>query len=184
MKYTHESQELNALLGKQVKIKLFDGDTAVGILRKDEHYRRKYFLQYSNPYDHYNHAGIVFYKSHLRKVELIDGYAETCFYTLVAPKGGTKEAKVEKVQGFTDGHFWYYHKMGETGGILPLAFNCWYAIDRETGLSVASGDTLDEVAQAANSETTQKALEDTKKSEKYYDDRCLYTYLVYKEIGL
>lgn len=184
MKYTHESQELNALLGKQVKIKLFDGDIAVGILKKDKHYRNKYFLQYSNPYDHYNHAGIVFCKSHLRKVELIDGYAETCFYTLVTIRGGAKEARVEKVQGFTDGHFWYYHKMGETGGIFSLVFNCWYAIDRETGLAVASGDTLDEVAQTANSEATQRALEDTKKTDKYYNDCCLYTRLMCKELGL
>lgn len=184
MKYTHENQELNALLGKQVTIKFFDGDTAVGILERCKHDNTKYFLQYSNSYDHLNHAGIAFYKSHLRKVELIDGYAEIYFYTLVASRGGAKETKVEKVQGYTDGHFWYYHKTGETGGIPLLAFNCWYAIDRETGLAIASGDTLDEAAQTANSETTQRAIADTQKTDKYYDDRCLYIYLMHKELGI
>ena len=41
MKYTHESQVLNALLGKHIKIKLFDGDSAIGILKKCEHDKDK-----------------------------------------------------------------------------------------------------------------------------------------------
>lgn len=32
MKYTHESKELNALLGKKVKVTLFDDTTITGIL--------------------------------------------------------------------------------------------------------------------------------------------------------
>ena len=36
MKYTHESKELNALLGKKVKVTLFDDTTITGILTRAE----------------------------------------------------------------------------------------------------------------------------------------------------
>lgn len=36
MKYTHESKELNALLGHRVKVTLFDDTTITGILTRAE----------------------------------------------------------------------------------------------------------------------------------------------------
>ena len=36
MKYTHESKELNALLGKKVKVTLFDDTTITGVLTRAE----------------------------------------------------------------------------------------------------------------------------------------------------
>lgn len=36
MKYTHESKELNTLLGKKVKVTLFDDTTITGILTRAE----------------------------------------------------------------------------------------------------------------------------------------------------
>lgn len=36
MKYSHESEELNALLGKKVKVTLFDDTTITGILTRAE----------------------------------------------------------------------------------------------------------------------------------------------------
>ena len=40
MKYTHESEELNALLGKKVKVTLFDDTTITGILTRKTHVKK------------------------------------------------------------------------------------------------------------------------------------------------
>ena len=60
MKYTHESKELNALLGKKVKVTLFDDTTITGILT-----RAKW-----KP-DRYEVANYSFRKSHVKKIEVV-----------------------------------------------------------------------------------------------------------------
>ena len=60
MKYTHESEELNALLGKKVKITLWNDKILTGVLTRAE-YR-------SNRYEVANHS---FYKSHVKKIEAV-----------------------------------------------------------------------------------------------------------------
>ena len=55
-KYTHESKELNALLGKKVKVTLFDDTTITGILT-----RAKW-----KP-DRYEVANYSFRKTHVKK---------------------------------------------------------------------------------------------------------------------
>ena len=60
MKYTHESKELNALLGKKVKVTLFDDTTITGILT---HAKWK-------P-DRYEVANYSFRKSHVKKIEVV-----------------------------------------------------------------------------------------------------------------
>lgn len=57
-KYTHESEELNALLGKKVQVILFDNKTITGILTRAE-WR-------SNRYEVGNYS---FYKTHIKKIE-------------------------------------------------------------------------------------------------------------------
>nr|DAR26313.1 MAG TPA: hypothetical protein [Caudoviricetes sp.] len=59
MKYTHESEELNALLGKKVKVTLFDNKTITGVLTRAE-WR-------SNRYEVTNYS---FYKTHVKKIEV------------------------------------------------------------------------------------------------------------------
>lgn len=63
-KYTHESPELNALLGKQVKLTFFDGDVVLGKLEKDEWYKSCYHIR--------GIRCITFYKSHIKKIESIN----------------------------------------------------------------------------------------------------------------
>jgi len=41
-KYTHESAECNALLGKLVEVTFYDGEKHVGILRRDDWKGDKY----------------------------------------------------------------------------------------------------------------------------------------------
>ena len=60
MKYTHESKELNALLGKKVKVTLFDDTTITGILTRSEW----------KP-DHYEVANYSFRKTHVKKIEVV-----------------------------------------------------------------------------------------------------------------
>ena len=60
MKYTHESKELNALLGKKVKVTLFDDTTITGILT----------LAKWKP-DRYQVANYSFRKSHVKKIEVV-----------------------------------------------------------------------------------------------------------------
>lgn len=59
-KYTHESEELNALLGKTVKVTLFDGTMITGVLTRAE-YRP----------DRYEVANYSFYKTHVKKIEVV-----------------------------------------------------------------------------------------------------------------
>lgn len=60
MKYAHESKELNALLGKKVKVTLFDDTTITGILTRAEW----------KP-DRYEVANYYFRKSHVKKIEVV-----------------------------------------------------------------------------------------------------------------
>ena len=60
MKYAHESEELNALLGKKIKVTLFDDTTITGILTRAEW----------KP-DCYEVANYYFYKSHVKKIEVV-----------------------------------------------------------------------------------------------------------------
>ena len=57
MKYSHESKELNALLGKKVKVTLFDDTTITGILTRAEWMS-----------DRYEVANYSFYKTHVKKI--------------------------------------------------------------------------------------------------------------------
>lgn len=59
-KYTHESKELNALLGKKVKVILFDDTTITGILTRAEW----------KP-DRYKVADYSFRKTHVKKIEVV-----------------------------------------------------------------------------------------------------------------
>lgn len=59
-KYTHESKELNALLGKKVKVTLFDDPTITGILTRAEW----------KP-DRYGVANYSFRKTHVKKIEVV-----------------------------------------------------------------------------------------------------------------
>lgn len=58
--YTHESEELNALLGKKVKVTLFDDTTITGILNRAEW----------KP-DRYEVANYYLRKSHVKKIEVV-----------------------------------------------------------------------------------------------------------------
>lgn len=59
-KYTHESEELNALLGKKVKITFWDDKVLTGVLARAE-YRP----------DRYEVANMSFRKTHVKKVEVV-----------------------------------------------------------------------------------------------------------------
>lgn len=59
-KYTHESEELNALLGRKVRVTFFDDKTITGILTRAE-YRP----------DRYEVANYSFRKTHVKKIEVI-----------------------------------------------------------------------------------------------------------------
>ena len=59
MKYTHESKELNALLGKKVKVTLFDDTTITGVLTRAEWKRDRYQVQ-----------NWTFRKTHVKKIEV------------------------------------------------------------------------------------------------------------------
>ena len=58
MKYTHESEELNAILGKKVKVTLFDNTTITGILTRAEWKPGRYQV-----------ADYSFRKTHIKKIE-------------------------------------------------------------------------------------------------------------------
>ena len=60
MHYTHESKELNALLGKKVKVTLFNDKTITGILTRAEW----------RP-DCYKVADYSFRKSHVKKIDVV-----------------------------------------------------------------------------------------------------------------
>lgn len=59
--YTHESEELNALLGKKVKITLWNDKILTGVLLRDT-WRRD---------DRYECAYYTFRKTHVKKIEVI-----------------------------------------------------------------------------------------------------------------
>lgn len=58
--YTHESEELNALLGNKVKVTLFDDTTLTGILTRAEW----------KP-DRYEVANYYFRKSHVKTIAVV-----------------------------------------------------------------------------------------------------------------
>ena len=60
MKYTHESKEIDTLLGKKVKITLFDNTTIIGILTRAEW----------KP-DRYQVTDYYFRKTHVKKIEVV-----------------------------------------------------------------------------------------------------------------
>ena len=59
-KYTHESEELNALLGKKVQVILFDNTTITGVLTRAEW----------KP-DRYEVANHSFRRTHVKKIEVV-----------------------------------------------------------------------------------------------------------------
>ncbi len=58
--YTHESEELNALLGKKVKITFFDDTTIIGVLTRAEWKTDRYQVQ-----------NWTFRKTHVKKIEVV-----------------------------------------------------------------------------------------------------------------
>ena len=58
MKYTHESEELNTLLGKKVKVTLFDDTVITGVLTRAEWKPNRYEV-----------ANYIFRKTHVKKIE-------------------------------------------------------------------------------------------------------------------
>lgn len=62
---SHESDKLNALLGKRVKITLFSGKTVIGVLGKNKNGGR---YSVATPYGEY-----TFYKTHVKKMEAANG---------------------------------------------------------------------------------------------------------------
>lgn len=59
MKYTHESKELNALLGKKVKVTLFDDTTITGVLTRAGWKPDRYQVQ-----------NWTFRKTHVKKIKV------------------------------------------------------------------------------------------------------------------
>ena len=59
-KYSHESKELNALLGRKVRCMLFDNTVLEGVLTRAE-YRP----------DRYEVANYTFRKTHVKKIEVV-----------------------------------------------------------------------------------------------------------------
>jgi len=62
----HDSEQLNALLGKRVKIVLFDNTIHWGILGKSE-YSDRYKLDRTEM--NIDRGDLCFYKSHIKKIE-------------------------------------------------------------------------------------------------------------------
>lgn len=60
MKYTHESEELNALLGKSVKVTMWNGKMVAGKLSRSEYGNGRYEV------DNY-----TFRKTHIKKIEVL-----------------------------------------------------------------------------------------------------------------
>lgn len=60
MKYSHESEELNALLGHRVKITLFDEKVLTGVLSRAEWKQGRYECE--------NYS---FRKTHVKKIEVV-----------------------------------------------------------------------------------------------------------------
>nr|DAD76287.1 MAG TPA: Gemin6 6 [Siphoviridae sp. cttDR14] len=60
MKYTHESEELNALLGKKVKVTLWNDKILTGVLTRAEYRSNRYEI-----------ANYSFRKTHVKKIEVV-----------------------------------------------------------------------------------------------------------------
>ncbi len=58
--YTHESEELNALLGKKVQITFFDNNVKTGILQRAEYKQGRYEVD-----------NLSFRKTHVKKIEVV-----------------------------------------------------------------------------------------------------------------
>lgn len=58
--YTHESEKLNSLLGKKVKVKFYDDDIRIGILQKSKYHSGYYTID-----------NLEFRKSHVVKVVVL-----------------------------------------------------------------------------------------------------------------
>ena len=61
MKYTHEDEKINSLIGKDVKIVMFDDRIYQGKLQRDDWDKSLYLI-------HYYGGKLVFRKSHVKKV--------------------------------------------------------------------------------------------------------------------
>lgn len=59
-KYTHESEELNVLLGRKVKVTLWDKTTITGVLTRAEWKQGRYQC-----------ANYSFRKTHVKKIEVV-----------------------------------------------------------------------------------------------------------------
>ena len=59
-KYTHESEELNALLGRKVRIRLFDDTVLEGVLTRAEYRPGRYEV-----------ANYSFRKTHVKIIEVV-----------------------------------------------------------------------------------------------------------------
>jgi len=90
------------------------------------------------------------------------GYRETTVYTYRGDPV-TKKSKIDRVRGLEEDkpfNFQYYwHKGSEK----------WFAIDKMTGRSIASGATLKEVHDIAHSEERMAAFDTLSKTEAYGD---------------
>lgn len=62
----HESEKLNALLGKRVRIVLHDNTIHTGILGKSE-----YSDRYKLDRQEMNRGALTFYKTHIKKIEVM-----------------------------------------------------------------------------------------------------------------
>lgn len=58
--YTHENEELNALLGKKVQITFFDNDVKTGILQRAKYKQGRYEVD-----------NLSFRKTHVKKIEVV-----------------------------------------------------------------------------------------------------------------
>lgn len=65
--YSHESEELNALIGKRVRITFFDGQISAGVLEKDETNKGCYCIDALD--SHGLPVKIIFRKTHVEKIE-------------------------------------------------------------------------------------------------------------------
>ena len=64
----HESEKLNNLLYKRVKLVLTDNTTHIGFLTLDDYSNR-----YKLDRDEMNKGPLCFYKSHVKKIEELEG---------------------------------------------------------------------------------------------------------------
>ena len=63
-------------------------------------------------------------------------------------------------EGWTDGEYNYFKGKSE-------GKQCWFAIDKDSGMSFCKGATKNHIYEKAHSEAVQKDLAEHKKTEKY-----------------